>query len=559
MVSSSDPEYSLTIQKKAKDAAETIRARSLVKSDTWARPLATAPSAVCTMAVLLRISGSSAAAGVPVKSRDVKGDKGETIGTLPHELLYANLESCSNLGRNAFTDARSTMSYINMVAMQMTENRGKLESILRVINKVEDDDDDDDDEDDALVDDIKDVKESTANCLEKIRVLTGSFQYWYWMIQCLKENVAACQGEEKKKSNANDEQLQKNAAEKKKLEEKDKSTSETIKKLQGQLKDAEKRVSEASAHMQKLEGVMPVVTEPSQEEEQINAEKKITQLEKKKGLIDRAKDFIKGESNKDFQARTEYQREVEQRRDELIERERKQRESQKEEARQALADARLHEKNLGDKVTQLIADIGRNKEKLVSATASLDIAEAQFKRLEEEKFDLAGILEILDESSRELGRLRMQIQELVMFFRDILSQVSLTVEQDIQKGFLPPIEKKMVYNIDRVYQGVKLSKSAKSKVHDSAINIQGSFCAIGDITSVYVLASDRYIIPAINMMGALSDAKEQDLHDQKEEFTSWCRKSMQEIQLLTSETDEKMLPRMTERLQYLQLAVKPAH
>ncbi|EJT69007.1 hypothetical protein GGTG_13404 [Gaeumannomyces tritici R3-111a-1] len=556
MVGSGNPsEYALAVQKEAREAAESVPARSMVKSGTWASPLATAPSAVCTMAVLLRTAASAAAAGVAVKSRDVKGDRGEIIGELPHELLYANPEPCSNLGRNAFTDARSTMSYINKVAIKMIENKGKLESILRAIDEVDDDDEDDNDGA-TLVDDVNDVRESTAGCLAKIKDLTRSFQYWYRMIQCLKENVAACQ---EKEANVNGDSLQKNAAEKKKLAEKDKSTSETIEKLQQQLKDAEKRVSEASAYMKELESVVPVITEPSLEEKHLSVEKKIIQLEKKKGLLGRAKEFIKGESTKDFMARTEHQRDTEQRRDEIIERERKQRESQKEEARRALAEARAHEKDLSDKVTQLIADIGRNKEKLASAMASLDSAEPQFKRLEEEKLDLNGILAILEDSSRELGVLRTQVQELVTFFKDILSEVDLAVQEDVEKAFLRPIENKMTYNRDKVCQGVKMGPKIKLKVHNSAIKIQGSFCAIGDITGVYVLASDRYIIPAINRMGALADAKDEDLPAQKEDFTSWCRQSMEEIQVLTKAADAEMLPHMTERLQHLQLAIRPAH
>jgi hypothetical protein len=70
-------EYALVVQQKSKKLAEDIRASSIVNRATWANPLATAPSAVCTMAILLKTSSSPVAAGVKVNSRLVRDPAGK--------------------------------------------------------------------------------------------------------------------------------------------------------------------------------------------------------------------------------------------------------------------------------------------------------------------------------------------------------------------------------------------------------------------------------------------------------------------------------------------------
>lgn len=87
----------------------------------------------------------------------------------------------------------------------------------------------------------------------------------------------------------------------------------------------------------------------------------------------------------------EHQRDVEQRRAELIKQKREQREAQKRDAERVLAAARSHEKSLNNQMTKLIADVGKNKDMLASATANLTRTEAQFQRLSEEGLQLVGL------------------------------------------------------------------------------------------------------------------------------------------------------------------------
>ncbi|KAK0654867.1 hypothetical protein B0T16DRAFT_383877 [Cercophora newfieldiana] len=526
---SDDGDYALAVQNGAKKVAETIRSRSMVNSETWAGPLATAPSAVSTMAILLKTSSSKAAAGITIKSRDVKDDGGVTIGELLHDLLHPNLVACSNLGRNAFQEARRTMNYIHTIAIKMTEDKGKIESILRTIDEIED-------EDDNLATDIKDVRDSTAKCLAKVQTLTDDFQYWYRVVETLKVNVAACQGEKQKESNINDESRQKTEVEKDKLAARGETTSEVIKELELQLEDAKKKVSEAQAHMKELEDMLPVASEPSLEEEQILAQKAIP---------------IK-EGNKVLTSTVEHERDVEKRRADLVKQKIQQRESEKKKAQRILAAARAQGGMLSDKKTKLIADVGRNREKLASAKANLDNAEAQFQRLSEEKLQLVDILAILEESSRQLGDLRAQVEELVGFFHDVLDAVDVAVTEEVEKELLTPIQNKLLFNKQGAYQGVKIGKE---KIHASAVKIQGNFCAIREIAGVYVVVSDRYILPAIKKMGSLADASDEDWPVQRDEFTSWCRESMAQIEGLTQAANDSMVDHMTERVKHLHLAI----
>jgi len=78
---------------------------------------------------------------------------------------------------------------------------------------------------------------------------------------------------------------------------------------------------------------------------------------------------------------------------------------------------------------------------------------------------------------------------------------------------------------------------------------------------VYVKVSDQYITEAIKMMGKLADVSDQEWPTQRDEFTSWCRQSMVEIEAMTKATEDEMLSHMTERVQHLRLAtsIEPAH
>lgn len=66
-------------------------------------------------------------------------------------------------------------------------------------------------------------------------------------------------------------------------------------------------------------------------------------------------------------------------------------------------------------------------------------------------------------------------------------------------------------------------------------------------------------MPAIDQMGDLADARDDEWPAKRDGFTRWCHQSMRDIQALTKATDDDMVPHMTERLQHLRLTIEPAH
>ncbi|KAK4191237.1 hypothetical protein QBC35DRAFT_460336 [Podospora australis] len=544
-------QVALAVQLETKKAVEWVKSRGMMNSSEWANPLAAAPSAVSTMAILLKTASTKVAAGIRVHSTAVKGKKGETLGNLPHNLLHTNLQACSDLGRDAFLNARTTMDFINKIALGMIQDDGKLEHILKML-------DDPEDARDNLVDEMDDVKEWTNECLEKIKLLTDDFQYWYWVICCLKNNVLEGQGTAQHDTNETERAQKVAETAKVKHASDEKAALKAIKILEEQLEEAKARVVEAQAQAAKLEN-LPPIQEPALEEELLRAEKAIPMAERKLGILGRIKEKMSGESNEDFAARQAHIRDVERRRTEHLEKAKKQRDEERQHAERTLKAARDFEASLQNRILQSVKGLKSNRNQLAAAKANLDKTESQFKHLDNKKAELADILMILIESSRQLNELKERVQELVKFFQGILNDVNVTVEKDVKKEFLRPIEKGARMTLRGELSHIQLSEVMQKKVRDGAFRIQGSFSAIRDITGLYVTASDRYIRPAINKMEALSVIADDEWYAKSEEFTKWCRTSMDEIEKLTESATEDLEASMMERIERLQLAIEPAH
>ncbi|KAL2181910.1 uncharacterized protein P884DRAFT_274352 [Thermothelomyces heterothallicus CBS 202.75] len=369
-----------------------------MRSTDWATPLAAAPSAVGTMAILLKTASSDAAAGLPVKSRDVVGDKGEVVSQLPYDLLHSNLQSCSDIGRSAFTESRSTMDYVHKAAISIIRNGGKVESILEMLENIED----------ARVNlkpEMQSVKRTAEISLERVRSLTENFQYWYWMICCLKNNVLESRGDRNPPSPFH---------------------------------------SPASS---------PLPAPP---------------------LFF----FLPSEA-------------------------------------------------------------------LSPGAPPSDANKACFP---------AGTVQA--KSSRQLSDLKEQVNSLVAFFKSILEEVSATVDNDVE-DFLATIERGVqTFGDTNIISNINLRKPAQRRIRSTALQIQGSFSGIRDITGTYVAISDRYIQPAINKMEALSATKGDEWDAKSEEFVRWCRQSMREIEEITRAAADGLESNMTERVSYLQHAIE---
>ena len=79
-------EYALYLQKACNVALNRVKNNSMIANTNWASPLASAPSAISTMAILLKAADLKAAAGLKVESQEiieVTMDEAKVWGRLP--------------------------------------------------------------------------------------------------------------------------------------------------------------------------------------------------------------------------------------------------------------------------------------------------------------------------------------------------------------------------------------------------------------------------------------------------------------------------------------------
>ena len=77
--------YALTLQRACAQAMERVKENSVVANSNWAAPLTAAPSAISTMATLLKAADKESAAGLEIESQDVKDAEGILVGKLPND------------------------------------------------------------------------------------------------------------------------------------------------------------------------------------------------------------------------------------------------------------------------------------------------------------------------------------------------------------------------------------------------------------------------------------------------------------------------------------------
>src|SRR5690348_14732403 len=68
--------YALTVQKACNTALQRVKNNNIIANSNWASPLAAAPSAISTMAILLKTAEMKAAAGLEIESQQVKDEEG---------------------------------------------------------------------------------------------------------------------------------------------------------------------------------------------------------------------------------------------------------------------------------------------------------------------------------------------------------------------------------------------------------------------------------------------------------------------------------------------------
>ncbi len=75
-------DYTLSLQNACASAVQPMKSNEIIANSSWADPLAAAPLAISTMAILLKAADMQAAGGLEIESQDVLED-GKPVGRLP--------------------------------------------------------------------------------------------------------------------------------------------------------------------------------------------------------------------------------------------------------------------------------------------------------------------------------------------------------------------------------------------------------------------------------------------------------------------------------------------
>lgn len=84
------------------------------------------------------------------------------------------------------------------------------------------------------------------------------------------------------------------------------------------------------------------------------------------------------------------------------------------------------------------------------------------------------------------------------------------------------------------------------------MQISGGFSTVKEITSAYIVVSDKYIKPAIEKMNDLKYVEDEDWLEESGKFSEWCNTSVKQIEALAQAAGAKADVNMQERIEYLQ-------
>ncbi|KAM7198901.1 hypothetical protein V8F20_005968 [Naviculisporaceae sp. PSN 640] len=513
-------EYALTLQKACTNALDRVKSNELIANSSWASPLAAAPSAISTMAILLKAADQKAAAGLEVESQEVL-EEGKVVGKLPSKNFHTNLQHCSDVGRLAFLDAQNAMSIIRSTAMRMITTEGSIAYILELLE----------DPEDArynLKPEIEAIRKTAQKCLENAQQITAKFRYWHLVIMHLKQTSLFRKGQVVNEKKATSVQQQEEQQKEKEYTENKQSIKERIKALREKVTIAQGRVDRKEEEVHYLR-FAPVEPEQSVLEQIEMVRRMIPQTEAP--MIDRGrlvgiKNAIFGQStehyNEDRSARERHAAKIEQMRQAALDQARQQRMAKLERAANELREAKAEEAQLVQALDDARNELSNSRDQLAEVNAKLEKAKNEFERLKKKDLELQGILNILDNSSRDLGDLKDKIEDLVGFFQTMLREIQENVDGNLG-DFLRPIENGMTHgSTPEEVEALRVSRKGKQRLMTTALQMQGRFSAIADISSAYVTVSADYIRPAINEMENLSTMTDSEWAVQSKHFLEKC-------------------------------------
>ncbi|KAH7088202.1 hypothetical protein FB567DRAFT_333287 [Paraphoma chrysanthemicola] len=549
--------YAKQLQRASKDALQRVKQNTLLVNSGWAEPLTAAPAAISVLAFIMKTAASKKVAGLPVSSRDVFDEKGiEKVGKLPSPYFHTNLLHCSDLGRSAFLEAQKRMSKINSTAFSLMEDGGQLGYLIELLEDPED-------AKRNLKPAMQELKAQAEKCGHEVAHIQKKFEYWHLVINHLGTNaldILAKTVEEQSK--VGDEKADAEKDERKYDDEKAKAVVE-IKEIEQQLNMASDRVSRAQDELDRILSMPPIM-----EQSYFADAREASLLAPSTAVPEYGHGFVKKGYAWAFGATDSMRRSEEEHanshrmrqkaaQDEYLEKERARRERLKSEARERLAEARSNEAKLCGEYDRVAKYLSDSHQRLCDAKHNLAKASSDLKRLGNRELELDEIMSILQESTQKLGMLKNQLARLVIFFSTVETIIAKKALGDVE-SFLRKIETNADVQGDEVH-GLDLRGATKRTVLATALQIQGQFSSIADISSAYVKISDSCILPAISKMEQLALTKDENWDVESEKFNEWCEQAISDIDAVFRGTQDNMGPNMARRIGMLStLAIEAA-
>ncbi|KAF4454852.1 hypothetical protein F53441_2722 [Fusarium austroafricanum] len=531
--------YAKQVQRACKTAWKQVTEDNALASSSWAAPLAAAPTAISVMAFLLKTAADKKAAGITVSDLVVKSEKGEKLGELPSRYFHTNLQHCSDVGRLAFLDAQQKMNKINAVARSMMDGGGSVSYIVELLE----------DPEDAkmnLKPELDEVKRIATDCREECESVKKKFEYWQHVIIHLSHTALDLRGEKIIMAQRVSEEESLASADVTKHSEKRTSAENKIREMKKQLGSARERVDRAQDELDAVLS-LPPIEEPSYYVELDAAQRlagPMTNAPKyDRGYLANAGSVLFGFRSKKYrdedQAYQEaHQSKHERKQQEIIEEARARREAHRRRAENDVNEARTRAATLFSEIDQAVKELSLEEDKLADAKVSFAKASADLKRLGDQKLELNDIVEILRESTYELGRLKKQLEPLILFFSGLENNISEDVMKKVD-AFLNTIGRNIRNGDNPDEMSLNLGKASKKRVLEAALQIQGRFSVIADISSAYVKISDTCIREAINRMELLSKIEDpKQWKEEREGFDEWCLKAIDDIHHIAKETSD---------------------
>ncbi|KAF3918011.1 hypothetical protein ABW21_db0202902 [Orbilia brochopaga] len=539
-------EYALSLQK-ACDVAVSRVQNGIVANRNWEAALVTAPSAIGVMAILLKTAGLDAAAGLEVESQDVKDEKGAVQGTLP------------DVGRLAFLNAEMSMGTIMVAAQNMLTELGPVAAIIGLLECPED----------ArynLMPRIAEIKKVAEKCHLNAEEVKSKFEYWHFVIIHLKQTSLTKRGQViKQQEDTRAEQSKAKAAEYE-YNERIKASQDRIKVLEDMVKDAQAEVRRAEEEVDRLK-VLPIVPEPAVLEELARIQALFPDTappgQREKGIAGKFMEGLFGQSQSEADREAEriraHKAEIQRLRDKAIQEATEQRTRQRKEASDRLEQALEAEKFSIEALKSAREALISEFDQLADARASLVKTQVDLSQLVTKGKTLEGIMEILQRSINLLSKLKDNIEQLVGFFKASLLDVEASIEYSVVP-FLTDVERGIVKGANpQEVQEITMSERSKQRIISLALQMQGRFAAIADISAGYMKISKNYIRPMINEMETLSISTDSEWEDSKVIFDAKCQAAMDDIMRMARETDTKVQTNIALRIQDLKgLAIEAA-